>query len=237
MFLDPLYMVILVIGLLLSSIASFMVSRSFKAGQKVQIKSGLSGAEVAKAILASASITDVSVHETRGFLADHYNPLNKTLHLSKEVYHGRNASAAGVAAHEVGHALQHAENYFPMWLRSCVVPAANIGSNLGPWLVILGIILMSGSMAGIGQIMAVIGVVLFGLATLFTFVTVPVEFDASNRAKKRLQNMGIVLPGREYKAVSAVLLAAGLTYVAAAIHSLMQLIYWAIKAGLLRNND
>ena len=92
-------------------------------------------------------------------------------------------------------------------------------------------------MAGIGQIMAVIGVVLFGLATLFTFVTVPVEFDASNRAKKRLQNMGIVLPGREYKAVSAVLLAAGLTYVAAAIHSLMQLIYWAIKAGLLRNND
>ncbi len=237
MFFDPLYMAILVIGLVLSGITSFMVSSRFKAGQKVQIQSGLTGAEVAKAILADAGITDVTIHEAKGFLADHYNPLNKTLHLSKDVYHGTNASAAGVAAHEVGHALQHAENYFPMWLRSFIVPAANIGSNLGPWLVIIGILLMSVQSLGFGQSVAIFGVAIFALSTVFTFVTVPVEFDASNRAKKRLQALSIVQQGREYKAVSAVLLAAGLTYVAAAIQSLMQLVYWAIRAGLLRNDD
>lgn len=236
MIFDPLYMAILVIGLVLSGITSFMVSSRFKAGQKVRIQSGLTGAEVAKAILADAGITDVTIHEAKGFLADHYNPLNKTLHLSKDVYHGTNASAAGVAAHEVGHALQHAENYFPMWLRSFIVPAANIGSNLGPWLVIIGIVLMSVQSLGFGQSVAIFGVALFALSTVFTFVTVPVEFDASNRAKKRLQVLNIVQQGREYKAVSAVLLAAGLTYVAAAIQSLMQLVYWAIRAGLLRND-
>ena len=237
MIFDPLYMAILVIGLVLSGITSFMVSSRFKAGQKVRIQSGLTGAEVAKAILADAGITDVTIHEAKGFLADHYNPLNKTLHLSKDVYHGTNASAAGVAAHEVGHALQHAENYFPMWLRSFIVPAANIGSNFGPWLVIIGILLMSVQSLGFGQSVAIFGVAIFALSTVFTFVTVPVEFDASNRAKKRLQALSIVQQGREYKAVSAVLLAAGLTYVAAAIQSLMQLIYWAIRAGLLRNDD
>ncbi|HHX14816.1 MAG TPA: zinc metallopeptidase [Fibrobacter sp.] len=237
MFFDPLYMFILIFGLALSGVFSFMVSSRFKAGQKVRIASGLTGAQVAKAILADAGISDVTIHEAQGFLADHYNPLNKTLHLSKDVYHGTNASAAGVAAHEVGHALQHAENYFPMWLRSFIVPAANVGSNLGPWLVIAGILLMSFQSLGMGQSVAIFGVGLFGLSTLFTFVTIPVEFDASSRAKKRLQALNIVQQGPEYKAVSAVLLAAGLTYVAAAIQSVMQLLYWAIRAGLLRGRD
>lgn len=237
MFFDPLYMVILVIGLVLSGITSFMVSNRFKAGQKLQIQSGLTGAEVAKVILADANITDVTIHETRGFLADHYNPLNKTLNLSREVYHGTNASAAGVAAHEVGHALQHAENYFPLWLRSFIVPAANIGSNLGPWLVIIGILLMGFQSLGIGQTVAILGVCIFAFSTFFTLVTVPVEFDASSRAKKRLQTLNIIQQGREYNTVSAVLFAAGLTYVAAAIQSLMQLVYWAIRAGLFRNDD
>lgn len=237
MFFDPLYMFILIFGLALSGVFSFMVSSRFKAGQKVRISSGLTGAQVAKAILADAGISDVTIHEAQGFLADHYNPLNKTLHLSKDVYHGTNASAAGVAAHEVGHALQHAENYFPMWLRSFIVPAANVGSNLGPWLVIAGILLMSFQSLGMGQSVAIFGVGLFGLSTLFTFVTIPVEFDASSRAKKRLQALNIVQQGPEYKAVSAVLLAAGLTYVAAAIQSVMQLLYWAIRAGLLRGRD
>lgn len=237
MFFDPLYMFILIFGLALSGVFSFMVSSRFKAGQKVRIASGLTGVQVAKAILADAGISDVTIHEAQGFLADHYNPLNKTLHLSKDVYHGTNASAAGVAAHEVGHALQHAENYFPMWLRSFIVPAANVGSNLGPWLVIAGILLMSFQSLGMGQSVAIFGVGLFGLSTLFTFVTIPVEFDASSRAKKRLQALNIVQQGPEYKAVSAVLLAAGLTYVAAAIQSVMQLLYWAIRAGLLRGRD
>lgn len=232
MMFDPLYMGILLVTLALSGAVSWLVNSRFKAGQKVPITSGLTGADVAKAILMDAGITDVKILEHRGFLSDHYNPLNKTLNLSSEVFHGRSASSAGVAAHEVGHAIQHATGYFPLWLRSFIVPAANLGSNLGPWLVIIGIILMSAGRA-LGYSLAVAGVVLFGLATLFTLVTVPVEFDASSRAKKILARLNIVSPGREYNAVSGVLFAAGLTYVAAAIGSILQLLYWALRAGLL----
>jgi Zn-dependent membrane protease YugP len=232
MMFDPLYMFILLVTLVLSGAVSLLVKSRFAAGQKVRITSGLTGADVAKAILMDAGITDVKVLVHQGFLSDHYNPLNKTLNLSKEVYYGQNASAAGVAAHEVGHAIQHAQGYFPLWLRSFIVPAANIGSNLGPWLVILGIILMSAGRA-LGYSLAVVGVLLFALATFFTLVTVPVEFDASSRAKKALARMDIVAQGREYNTVSGVLLAAGLTYVAAAISSILQLLYWAYRAGLI----
>lgn len=237
MFFDPVYMIILVVSLALSGIISAIVSSRFKAGQKVQIASGLTGAEVASAILADAGIFDVRIQETHGFLSDFYNPMDKTLNLSKDVYHGRSASAAGVAAHEVGHAIQHAENFFPMWLRSAIVPVANLGSNLGPWLVIIGAVLMGAqgmaSGSGFGYTLAIAGVVLFAASTCFTLVTVPVEFDASSRAKNRLQHLSIVQPGKEYDTVSGVLFAAGLTYVAAAITSIIQLIYWAWKAGLL----
>lgn len=229
---DPLYMSILLVTLVLSGAVSLLVKSRFAAGQKVRITSGLTGADVAKAILMDAGITDVKVLVHQGFLSDHYNPLNKTLNLSKEVYYGQNASAAGVAAHEVGHAIQHAQGYFPLWLRSFIVPAANIGSNLGPWLVILGVILMSAGRA-LGYSLAVVGVLLFALATFFTLVTVPVEFDASSRAKKALARMDIVAQGREYNTVSGVLFAAGLTYVAAAISSILQLLYWAYRAGLI----
>ena len=232
MMFDPLYMMILVVTLVLSGAVSLLVKKRFAAGQKVTISSGLTGADVAKAILMEAGITDVKILKHQGFLSDHYNPLNKTLNLSPEVYSGRNASAAGVAAHEVGHAIQHAEGYFPLWLRSAIVPAANIGSNLGPWLVIIGIMLM-GMGKALGQSLAVVGVVLFALATLFTLVTMPVEFDASARAKKALARMEVVAAGREYNTVSGVLFAAGLTYVAAAISSILQLLYWAYRAGLL----
>ena len=223
---------ILLVTLVLSGAVSLLVKSRFAAGQKVRIMSGLTGADVAKAILMDAGITDVKVLVHQGFLSDHYNPLNKTLNLSKEVYYGQNASAAGVAAHEVGHAIQHAQGYFPLWLRSFIVPAANIGSNLGPWLVILGVILMSAGRA-LGYSLAIVGVLLFALATFFTLVTVPVEFDASSRAKKALARMDIVAQGREYNTVSGVLFAAGLTYVAAAISSILQLLYWAYRAGLI----
>lgn len=229
---DPLYMMILVVTLALSGGVSLLVKSRFAAGQKVNISSGLTGADVAKAILMDAGITDVKVLMHQGFLSDHYNPLNKTLNLSREVYYGRNASAAGVAAHEVGHAIQHAQGYFPLWLRSFIVPAANVGSNLGPWLVILGIILMSAGRA-LGYSVAIVGVLLFALATFFTLITVPVEFDASSRAKKALARMEVVAQGREYNTVSGVLFAAGLTYVAAAISSILQLLYWAYRAGLI----
>src|SRR5574344_446299 len=226
---DPLYLLILVVSLVLSGIVSAMVSSRFKAGQKIQIQSGLTGAEVASAILADAGIFDVRIRETHGFLSDFYNPLDKTLNLSRDVYHGRNASAAGVAAHETGHAIQHAKNYFPMWLRSAIVPAANLGSTVGPWLIIIG----AAQGMGFGRELAIFGVILFGCATLFTLVTVPVEFNASSRAKERLQHLQIVQSGDEYNTVSGVLFAAGLTYVAAAITSVMQLLYWALRAGLL----
>ena len=232
MMFDPLYMSILLVTLVLSGAVSILVKSRFAAGQKVRITSGLTGADVAKAILMDAGITDVKVLVHQGFLSDHYNPLNKTLNLSKEVYYGQNASAAGVAAHEVGHAIQHAQGYFPLWLRSLIVPAANIGSNLGPWLVILGIILMSAGRA-LGYSLAIVGVLLFAIATFFTLVTVPVEFDASSRAKKSLARMDIVAQGREYNTVSGVLFAAGLTYVAAAVSSILQLLYWAYRAGLI----
>ncbi len=232
MMFDPLYMSILLVTLVLSGAVSMLVKSRFAAGQKVRITSGLTGADVAKAILMDAGITDVKVLVHQGFLSDHYNPLNKTLNLSKDVYYGQNASAAGVAAHEVGHAIQHAQGYFPLWLRSFIVPAANVGSNLGPWLVILGIILMSAGRA-LGYSLAIVGVLLFAIATFFTLVTVPVEFDASSRAKKSLARMDIVAQGREYNTVSGVLFAAGLTYVAAAISSILQLLYWAYRAGLI----
>ena len=210
MMFDPIYMGILLFTLAISGIVSAMVKSRFNAGQKVRIQSGLTGAEVASAILADAGIFDVRIQETRGFLSDYYNPMDKTLNLSSEVFHGRSASSAGVAAHEVGHAIQHAQNYFPMWLRSAIVPAANIGSNLGPWLVILGIIISAGKPI-IGTNIATIGVLLFGIATLFSLVTVPVEFDASSRAKKCLARLNILAPGRERDVVAGVLFAAGLT--------------------------
>ncbi len=238
MMFDPLYMGILLVTVVLSLGVSGLVKVRFNAGQKVKITSGLTGAEVAKAILMDAGITDVQVLQHQGFLSDHYNPMNKTLNLSPEVYNGRSASAAGVAAHEVGHAIQHAQDYFPMWLRSTIVPVANIGSSLGPMIVIIGIALMGAGKA-IGHDVAVVGVLLFAAMTLFTLVTVPVEFDASRRAKKILARLDIVAQGREYNTVSGVLLAAGLTYVAAAIGSILQLLYWAYRAGLIggRSDD
>jgi len=228
---DPLYIILLLGTLALSGIVSWRVKARFRAGQEVNIASGLAGHEVAAAILKDAGITDVTIEEHDGFLSDHYNPLSKTLALSSDVYHGTNAAAAGVAAHEVGHALQHAENYFPMWVRSAIVPVANIGSNIGPWLVIIGMLL--GIARPFGHLIAVTGVLLFAMATFFTFVTVPVEFDASSRAKDQLIRLHITQHGAEQDAVTGVLTAAGLTYVAAAVSSLAMLFYWALRAGLL----
>ncbi len=235
MLFDPIYMLLIGIALVLSGGTAFMVKMRFEKGKKVPIASGYTGAQIAEQLLRDAGIVDVSVHEHRGFLSDHYNPVNRTLNLSPDVYKGRSAAAAGVAAHEAGHAIQHAQNYFPMWVRSAIVPVANIGSNLGPWLVIIGIILGAGAevSSGLGHSIAIIGVALFAVATAFTLVTVPVEFDASSRAKKQLQHLGIIRQGNEADAVSSVLTAAGLTYVAAAINSILMLLYWAYKAGLI----
>jgi uncharacterized protein len=237
MIFDPLYLLIIIGSLVLSGVVSFMVKSRFKAGSKVALYSNVSGYEVAKAILQDAGIHDVQIVQAQGFLSDHYNPLTKTLALSAQVYNGRNAAAAGVAAHEVGHAIQHSTNYAPMWMRSAIVPAANIGSSLGPWIIIAGIFLGAAQGAGLGYSLALLGVFLFGASTIFTLVTVPVEFDASSRAKKQLVHMGLVQQGPESDAVNGVLTAAGLTYVAAAVNSILMLLYWAFRAGLLGGDD
>jgi len=230
---DPLYILIIIVGGLLSAGAAMLVKTHFARASQVPIRSGRSGHQIAEAILAAEGITDVQVVEHQGFLSDHYNPMTKTLALSPEVYHGRHAAAAGVAAHEVGHALQHAHNYLPMWARSVLVPVANIGSMIGPLLIIIGIVLAASQKLAEPHILAYIGVGVFACATLFTVVTVPVEFDASARARRILGEMGLVREGEEADAVRGVLTAAGLTYVAAAITAILQLLYWAYRAGLI----
>jgi Zn-dependent membrane protease YugP len=231
MFFDPLYLAILVGTLVLSGAVSLLVRSRFSAGQRIPLMTGMAGRDVARAVLRAHGICNVDIVEHGGFLSDHYNPLTRTLALSPDVYHGRDAAAAGVAAHEAGHAVQHARAYAPLWMRSAIVPAANIGSSLGPWIVIAGIFLGAGQ--GLGYGLAVLGVALFALSTLFTLVTLPVEFDASARAKRALNQLGIVRTRNEAAAVSGVLDAAGLTYVAAAASSLAMLFYWAMRAGLL----
>ncbi|HEX3133338.1 MAG TPA: zinc metallopeptidase [Planctomycetota bacterium] len=233
---------ILIGSMLLSGAASLLVRMQFSRGQRIAIASGLTGREVAERILKDADISDVKVVEHQGFLSDHYNPMSKTLALSPEVYNGISAAFAGVAAHEVGHAIQHARAYGPLWMRSILVPVANIGSMLGPWIVIAGAAMGAAQQAAAGKqglalTVGMIGVALFGAATLFTLVTVPVEFNASSRAKERLVALGITRPGAEDNAVRGVLTAAGLTYVAAAITSIAWLVYYLMQLGLLGRRD
>lgn len=232
------YIGIMVVGFAISGGAALLVKLAFARGARIAIRSGMTGREVAEAILRDADIRDVKVVEHQGFLSDHYNPMNKTLALSPDVYHRATASAAGVAAHEVGHAIQHARGYAPMWMRSILVPVANLGSMLGPVIIMVGGGLGAAEQAakgipGLGLTLALIGVGLFVAATLFTLITVPVEFNASSRAKERLIALGITRPGEEDNAVRGVLTAAGLTYVAAAVTSILWLLYWLWRAGLI----
>jgi Zn-dependent membrane protease YugP len=236
MLFDPIYWVVLGIAALLSGAASFLTRKQFARANRVQLRRHASGRDIAQAILREEGIDDVEVVLTEGFLSDHYNPISKTLALSKDVYHGTTAAAAGIAAHEVGHAIQHARGYAPLWLRSTLVPAANIGSMLGPWIVIAGIILGAGQGIVAGQYLAMVGIALFGAAVLFSLVTLPVEFDASARARERLDTLGLT-SGAENDAVRGVLTAAGLTYVAAAMSSILMLLYWAFQAGLLGGRE
>lgn len=225
--------------MLLSLGAAALVRSRVAEAQQVQAGGGFTGAEAAGQILRHSGLEGLSIVEHEGVLSDHYNPLTRTLALSHAVYHGRDAAAVGIAAHEAGHAIQHAQGYAPMWLRSLLVPAANLGSMLGPWLVIAGIALGAAQQAvpGLGWWLAATGLGLFGLAALFTVVTLPVEFDASNRARELLREYRLVgHNGEDARQVDRVLTAAGLTYVAAAATSVLWLLYWAWQAGFLGGN-
>ena len=225
MFFDPMYFLFIAPGLALSLWASFRVKSAFNKYSKVRSARGLTGAEAAREMLDRAGIADVKIIPTHGMLSDHYNPLNKTLALSEPVYNSNSIAAIGVATHEAGHAIQHARNYAPLWVRSMLVPTANIGSSVG-YLVMLGGLIF----ASTNLVLA--GAVLFSAVLLFQIVTLPVEFDASSRAKVLVVEHGII-SAQEREGMDRVLNAAALTYVAAAISTLLTLLYFLMRAGLL----
>jgi len=225
MFLDPLYLLILAVGFVLSLGTQFWVKNRVNKWVKVPTSRGMTGRDIAQAILRAKGITNVTVEQTPGFLSDHYDPSSRTLRLSPDIYSGRSVTAAGIAAHEVGHAIQHKEGYWPMSIRQKMVPVANIGTNLGVWIMIAGLFI---GLTGLAKI----GVLLFAGFVGFTLVTLPVEFDASARAKRALADYNIVAP-RELGGVSQVLSAAAATYVAAAVTAILQLLYWLYRLGFL----
>lgn len=234
---DPTYILVL-IGAILSIAASQMVNSTYRKYVKVRARGGMTGAEAAYRILHMSGITDVKIQHISGELTDHYDPANKVLRLSDTVYDSRSVAAIGVAAHECGHALQHKEGYFPLRLRSTLVPAANLGSKLGLPIVILGLILGIGfPLPGGGYFsLAEIGIWIFSLAVLFQIVTLPVEFNASGRALKMLGSYGI-MGDDEVDDCKRVLGAAALTYVAAAASSILQLLRLVILSRGRRRDD
>lgn len=229
MIFDPLYIGVMVIGFILSFGAQMWVKSATSRWDKIAIGRGMTGRDIAAAILRARGIRDVSIERIPGRLSDHYDPRSKTLRLSPGVHDGRSITAAGIAAHEVGHAIQDADNYALMSIRQQLVPVANIGTSAGIYMVIFGAML---GMTGLAKL----GVVLFGAFVLFTIVTLPVEIDASMRARRLLLENHIVT-GEEARGVSSVLTAAAATYLAAALSAILQLLYWATRAGLLGSRD
>jgi len=221
------------------SLVSWLVSRQLKKKfefySKVQLRNGMSGAEIATKMLADHGIRDVEVISTPGRLTDHYNPTNKTVNLSEAVYSERNAAAAAVAAHEVGHAVQHATAYKYLTMRSKLVPVVQITSSMSQWVVFGGVALMaSNALGAAGQYVAIVGLVMMAFATLFSVVTLPVEYDASNRALAWLKNKNIVSQ-EEYKGSEDALKWAARTYLVAAIGAIASLLYWALQVFGGRN--
>ena len=223
MFFSPIWLVLALPGLLLGLWARSRVKGSFDKYSKVRTARGVTGAQVARMLLDSEGLFNVQIEESKGRLSDHYDPRSRVLRLSPEVYNTPSVAAAGVAAHEMGHAIQHAGGYFPLQIRSAIVPVAQFGSTLAPWLFIIGFLFRFTTLAWLG-------LVLFGAAVIFTLITLPVEFDASRRAKKLLAGNGILI-GDEIKGVDKVLDAATLTYVAAAVAAVGQFLYYLLLLG------
>ncbi|MGB5420508.1 zinc metallopeptidase [Algibacter sp.] len=213
---------------LVSWLVSSTLKKKFAKYSKVQLRNGMSGAEIAEKMLADHGIRDVEVISTAGQLTDHYNPKNKTVNLSESVYNQRNAAAAAVAAHEVGHAVQHAQAYQWLTMRSTLVPVVSVTSGMSQWLIMGGLVLGGAAGVGLGWWVAAIGVAFMGFATLFSFITLPVEYDASNRALAWLKNKNMVSQ-EEYAGSEDALKWAARTYLVAAIGALASLLYWALQ--------
>lgn len=225
---DP-TLILVVIGALISMWASGRVQSTFNRYSRVGSRSGMTGAETARRILDSQGLYDVQIRSVRGNLTDHYDPRTRTVNLSQSVYGSTSVASVGVAAHECGHAVQHAQQYAPLNIRSALVPIANIGTNLSWPIIIIGLLL------GMSPFLC-LGILLFSLGVLFQLVTLPVEFNASSRAVTLLDRLGI-LQGEEVDGAKKVLKAAALTYVAAAAGTILQLLRMVILFGGRNNRD
>ena len=225
---DPTY-ILVIIGLVLCLLANAMVKVTYNRYKEVYPARFLTGAEVAERILRSAGIMDVRIEPVSGELTDHYDPRERVLRLSQENFHTSSVAAIGVAAHEAGHAIQHSRGYFPLKFRNSILPVANLGSQLGVPLVLIGLVF------GAGDVFINAGIILFAFAVLFQVVTLPVEFNASKRAVKMLDEQGI-LYGEELTGCKKVLTAAAMTYVAAAASSALQLVRLVILGGKRRRD-
>lgn len=220
---DPAYLLFALPGLILAMMASFYTKSTFAKYSHVGASSGLTGAQAAKRMLQVAGIYDVKIEQVSGFMSDHYDPSSKTLRLSPDVFNGKSLSSMGVACHEAGHAIQHAKGYVPLKLRSVMVQMTNICSTMSYFVIFLGFVM--------SKELILIGAILFSVAVLFSIITLPVEWDASARAKEMLVTAGIVTPN-EARSSGEVLNAAFLTYVAAAVSAILTLLYYLLRAGV-----
>ena len=235
-FYNPTYLLFALPALLFGLWAQWRVQAALKKYSQVFTGRGATGAAVAQAILNAYGLPNVRIERAQGFLGDHYDPLSRTLRLSPDVYDTPSVAAVGIAAHEAGHALQHAEGYWPLQARSAIVPVVQFGSWLGP-LVFMGGMLLAYAGSSLGFNVAVLGVLMFAAIAVFSLITLPVEFDASRRAKEVLTTAGFV-NAEEGSGVAQVLDAAALTYVAALVQAVSTLLYYVfLLSGLRRNND
>ncbi len=223
---DPWYFVIIAPAFLLAMLAQWMVKSAFT--KMSQVRASMSGREAARRILDANGLNNVEIEQVHGHLSDHYDPGAKVLRLSSEVYSGSSMASVGIAAHEAGHALQDARNYAPLVIRNLAVPAANFGSSFGTILLMIGMVMVFTAAQGLGSWVFLAGIVCFGATVVFQLVNLPVEFDASSRAKTELVNLGIV-SGADLHYVSKVLNAAALTYVAATMQAVLTLAYYVMR--------
>jgi uncharacterized protein len=225
---DPMYLCFMIPAIALMGFASWYVRYAYNKWSQVRASSGLTGHQAAQRLISTGNLYGVQVQGTAGQLSDHYDPRNKTLFLSEGVARSSSVAAVAISAHELGHALQDAEEYFPMRVRSMLVPAVNIGSNLGWILIMIGLVLRMTEVAWIG-------VAVFAVGALFALATLPVEFNASARAKQLLYQTGIIQTEEEQRGVNQVLNAAALTYVAGLITAVLQLLYYVFLVGRRRD--
>lgn len=230
MFFDPMYFIIVGPAILLALWAQWRVKSAFSANSDKRPASGLTGAEAARKMLEHAGLPDVNIKRSQGQLSDHYDPRDKTLSLSEEVHDRSSLAAVGVACHEAGHAIQDAKSYAPLAIRNAIVPMAGFGSNLSFPLIFIGIFLMWFRALFLGQILLWAGIILFSGVLIFQIINLPVEFNASSRAKEQLAKLNIIRGSEEQQGVEEVLSAAAMTYVAATVTAAAQMIYFILLA-------